>query len=218
VRAAADYGICLVRLAALTPLERTDEKLARLSEAEALLSRATAKKPVIALFGTHKAWGEEETGDTLRARGDNAGAMRAYQASIATTSELLTTDPSSASSQRRFVSSSRRLAEVQASTGRRDAALATLDRILKLAQRIESTVPLTAVGSRVVVPRGWFAAGTVRELLGEREAAREGYRRSVDEYRRIEQLPNFLDAYRKELDASVQALAKLDSPQKGKRP
>ncbi|HEV8146926.1 MAG TPA: protein kinase [Bryobacteraceae bacterium] len=218
VRAAADYGICLVRLAALTPLERADEKLARLSEAEALLSRATAKKPVIALFGTHKAWGEEETGDTLRSRGDNAGAMRAYQASIATVEELLATDPSSASSQRRMVSSSRRLAEVQASTGRRDAALATLERILKLAQRVESTVPLTAVGSRVVVPRCWFAVGTVRELLGEREAARDGYRRSVEEYRRLESLPNFLDAYRKDLEASVQALAKLDSPRKEKRP
>ena len=89
---------------------------------------------------------------------------------------------------------------------------------MKLAQRIESTVPLPAMGSRVVVPRCWFAAGTVRELLGELEAAREGYRRSVEDYRRLEPLPNFLDAYRKELDASVQALTKLDSPRKGKRP
>jgi tetratricopeptide (TPR) repeat protein len=218
LRAAADYGICLVRVAAMTPLERADEKLTRLKEAEALLTRATAKKPALALFITHKAWGEEEAGDTLRARGDRAGAMRAYQASIATTEELLATDPSSAASQRRIVSSSRRLAEVQASNGRRDAALATLDRIMKLAQRIESTVPLPAMGSRVVVPRCWFAAGTVRELLGELEAAREGYRRSVEEYRRLEPLPNFLDAYRKELDASVQALTKLDSPRKGKRP
>src|SRR5258706_2388579 len=210
LRAAADYGICLVRVAAMTPLERADEKLARLKEAEGLLARATAKKPVIALFGTHKAWGEEETGDTLRARGDHAGAMRTYQASIATTTELLAVDPASASTQRRMVSSSRRLAEVQASTGRREAALGTLDRILKLGRSIENTVPLTAVGSRVVVPRCWFAAGTVHELLGERDVARGWYQRAIEDYRRLEVQPNFLDAYRKEMETTVQALAKLE--------
>ena len=74
---------------------------------------------------------------------------------------------------------------------------------------------MAAMASRVSVPRGWQAAGSVYAILAGRRrnedfrSAQEWYRRAGVAWRKFEGQPGFSLRFRAEADAAAKALAAL---------
>lgn len=200
-RALGDYGIALLRLGRVTPaagpLRR--ETLERSRE---LLHRAAAGNPQNRTIATHVIWVETELGD--------------YAAAIAKGEKTMSGAPDDFSVLRLMEGAVRPLAEEQARGGQRAQALATLDHSLHWAGKADAAVPRTAAVF-IVVARAWQTAGSVYAMLaggetgqradGDREAARDWYRRALEEWRKLEHDVAFVPPFPAEMKAAEQALA-----------
>jgi serine/threonine protein kinase len=218
VRATSDYGIALLRLGIVTP---ANEKRMILEQAHAVMERAVMRNPKDSPTRMHKAWTEVELGDVLQAAGDRAGAVRFYRMSIST---LETGQPialSDSSIQRQLVVAAGKLATEQVRSGDRAAAEATLDKALGLVRQAEAAAPASSVTIRSVFARAWQIAGSVYAMCAEqevgerrdrdREIARDWYRRSMEEWRKLEPLQGFTMVRKKEMELAAAEQAALEA-------
>jgi tetratricopeptide (TPR) repeat protein len=223
VRAISDYGIALLRLGIVS---LQNDKKVLLRQAEAFLQRASARNPKDSPTRVHKAWTEVEFGDVLLTAGDRSGAARFYRMAIATVEAGEAIEPTDSSSQRWLVMASGKLAAEQARSGDRPAAEATLEKALQLVRRNQSAAP-ASLSIRSISARALQMAGSVYAILAEREAgqqrnrdretARDWYRRSMEEWRKLEMLEGFTMVQKKEMQLAAAELASLETQLGGAR-
>jgi serine/threonine protein kinase/tetratricopeptide (TPR) repeat protein len=222
VRAISDYGIALLRLGSVIPLDQKQDKQATLQKSHELLAGAAHRNPKDRANGMHKAWNEVQLGDLFRAVNDASFAVRYYQMALASAETTLAIDPKDSGTQRWLVAAARSLAEHEARSDDRVQALATLDKAVVLAQRVEATAPPGSLAYGLVIARAWTAAGSVHKLLAAREkgdqrdrdlqAARNGYQRSVESWRKLESHRGFHAGHLAEMNAAKDALTGLRVP------
>jgi tetratricopeptide (TPR) repeat protein len=218
VRGISDYGIALLRVGIVTPME---ERVAAIEKAEQLLQSAALRSPKDRGNATHEAWAELELGESLLATGNRAGAMRYFRLAIATAEAAQSVGPNDNSSQRSLVLAVQRVAEDQARSGDREGALATLEKAVQLGRRLDATSPALSVAYRAIVARVLQTAGSVYTAIAahehgalrdaDRAAARDWYARAIAEWRKIEPLESFTDLRRKEMKAALDEQAALSS-------
>jgi eukaryotic-like serine/threonine-protein kinase len=216
IRGISDYGIALVRAATLS---KGQDRRNNLRKAHELLVKALSRNAKDRPTVMHKAWAEVELGNVALRDGDRASAVRFYQMAFTTTAAGQGPELDDSSGQRWLVKSARKLAEEQARSNERAAALTTLDRLVEACERIEARTPANALTLRAVLARGWEAAGSVRALLATQQsgplrqqdlaAAHQFYARSVAQWRQLEPLQGFSAARRKELEATATQLARI---------
>ena len=112
-----------------------------------------------------------------------------------------------------------RVAQDQARSGDRAGAIATLEKALQLARRVEAKSPASSVPHRAVVARAWQAAGATYAAIAEHEqgeqraadraAARDWYARSVEDWRKMEQMEGFTDLRKREMKSALDEQAAL---------
>jgi hypothetical protein len=100
-----------------------------------------------------------------------------------------------------------------------------LEKALQLIRSVEPSAPASSVTMRSVLARGWQITGSVYAAFAERErgelrdrdreSAREWYRRSMDEWRKLEPLQGFTALRRKEMESTAAELAALDDRSRG---
>ncbi len=211
VRAIGDYGVAVLKLGLVTP-PRGETQRRNFELSEQLLSRALAIDPHGRSLARYKIYAESLLAALCLAKGEHAAAIRYYSMAIATGEKYLGPNPSDPPTMKEFVVAVRGLAEEQARSGARTAALATLEGALRLAKTLDSSAPPTALLPRANVARAWQAAGSVYAILSgrdhgdmaiqDRQAARAWYRRALDQWRAIESQKGF-ENYRREMDAAV---------------
>jgi tetratricopeptide (TPR) repeat protein len=153
----------------------------------------------------------------LLAQGNHQGAVGSYEQAIATSEALLAADPAQLPPQRLLVMAEHKLADEHARAGRRERALAVLDKALHLAE--DSQRASGAARLSVLVPRAYSAAGSVHAILAQARAAppaqrrrdgedaRNWYQRAVTAWQQFSRQPGFSTFNRKEMEADVLALA-----------
>ena len=218
VRAMSDYGIALLRVGIVSAAE---EKRAALERAHSLLEQAASRNPKDMPTRRHKAWTEIELGDRSLAAGDRWAAMVRYRAAVASSETGLGIDPADSTSLRWLVVAGRKLAEEQIRSHDRAGARSSLTKVLQLGDRAAGQAPASAVTIRAMLARAWQAAGALHAMLadGERgaererelESARDWYRRSMAEWRKLEPLPGFTRARRKEMAATAAEMGPLQA-------
>jgi eukaryotic-like serine/threonine-protein kinase len=216
VRGISDYGIALLRMGIVTPMNQRADAL---EKAEQLLQSAATRSPKDRGNTSHKAWAELELGEALLATGNHTSAMRYFRLAIATAEAAQAVGPNDNSSQRSLVLAVQRVAEDQARSGDRAEALATLEKALLLGRRVEAKSPASSVPYRAIVARSWQAAGATYATIAEHErgeqrtadraAARDWYARSVEEWRKMEQMEGFTDLRKREMKAALDEQAAL---------
>jgi tetratricopeptide (TPR) repeat protein len=219
VRAMGDHGIALLRVGILSA---AGDKRTVLEQAHGLLSRAATRNPKDVTTRRHKAWAEIELGDVLLAAGDRTAAVTHYRMAVASSEAGLDVDAADSTSLRWLVTAARKLAEEQIRSHDRDGALSTTNRALQLGERAAAQAPASAVTVRSLLARAWQAAGSVHALLAggvrgeqrekELETARDWYGRSMAEWRRLEPLPGFTNARKKEMASTAAEMDALPRP------
>jgi tetratricopeptide (TPR) repeat protein len=224
-RAAADYGVALLQLGMRTPPSGPDQRR-DYQLSEELLNRTLAHDPQSRGNARFKTQVESLLAGVCLAHGEHAAGMRYYAMAIATAEKYLGPHPSVSPTLKGFVLAVRGLAEEQARGGRREEALETLDRALRLAKTLDASVPSNALLPRVNVARSWQAAGSVYTILSVREhgdravqdrsAAGMWYRRSLDQWHKLESQNGFAN-FQHEMDDAALALsgAGLNRPVSG---
>jgi tetratricopeptide (TPR) repeat protein len=217
LRAVTDYAISLMRIANATPARQASEKLDRFRQSRDLFERVATASPSNATNAINKSFVEAQMGDLLLAQGNHEGAVRSYEQATATSEALLVADPVQAPPQRLLVMVERKLADEHARSGRRERALAVVDKMLHLAE--DSLKTAGAAHLSVLVPRAYAAAGSVHAILAQafaaptgqrrrdREDARNWYQRAVSAWQQLSRQPEFSTFNRKEMEAAVAALA-----------
>src|SRR5262245_22693666 len=222
VRAMGDYGIAQLRLGIVSA---PAVKKMILLQAHDFLGRATMRNPQDSSNRMHKAWTEVELGDASLSAGDRAGAVRYYQMAINTLQATPVANADSAS-ERWFVIAAGKLAAEYVHLRDRAAAESALDKALELASHIERETPPSSVTIRSIAARAWQNAGTVYAMLAEQdqaernrnvEKARDYYRRSVEEWKRLEPLQGFNVLRKKEMDLAASGQAGLEIQTRGTR-
>jgi tetratricopeptide (TPR) repeat protein len=223
VRATSDYGIALLRLGIVTAVK---EKKMILEQAHGFLERAAIQNPKDNPTRFHKAWNEVELGDVLLAAEDHAGAARFYRMAISTLETGQPIEPADSSSQRWLVLAVGRLATEQVRSGDRSAAEATLEKAVQLIRKAETAAP-TSVTSRSVFARAAQIAGSVYTLLADHELgeqrerdrgiARDWYRRSIEEWRKLEPLQGFTMVRKKEMELAAAEQSALEAQGRGRQ-
>jgi eukaryotic-like serine/threonine-protein kinase len=222
VRAMGDYGIAQLRLGIVSP---PAEKKTILQRAHDFLGRATMRNPQDSSNRMHKAWTEVELGDASLIAGDRAGAVRYYQMAITTLQTTPVANADSAS-ERWFVTAAGKLAAEYVHLRDRAAAESALDKALELASHIERETPPSSVTVRSIAARAWQNAGTAYAMLAEQdqpernrdvEKARDYYRRSVEEWKRLEPLQGFNVLRKREMDLATSGQAGLEIQTRGTR-
>jgi tetratricopeptide (TPR) repeat protein len=221
LRAVTDYAISLMRIANATPARQGGEKLERFSQSRDLFERAAKVSPANATNAINKSFVEAQMGDLLLAQGNHEGAVRSYEQAIATSEALLVADPVQAPPQRLLVMVERKLADEHAHSGRRERALAVVEKMLHLAGGSQKTAGASRLN--VLIPRAYEAAGSVHAILGRVSAAPSGqrqrdiedarnwYQRAVSAWQRFSRQPEFSTFNRKEMEAAVAALASVST-------
>jgi len=216
-RAVTDYAISLMRIANVTPARQGSEKLERFGQSRELFERVAKASPSNVTNGINKSFVEAQMGDLLLAQGNHEGAVRSYEQAIATSEALLVADPAQAPPQRLLIMVERKLADEHARSGRRERALAVVDKMLHLADGAQKSAGVARLS--VLVPRAYEAAGSVHAILAQalaappgqrrrdREDARNGYQRAVSAWQQLSRQPEFSTFNRKEMEAAVVALA-----------
>jgi len=173
----------------------------------------------------HKAWAEIESGDISLIAGDHAGAVRYYQMAIATL-QTAPIESADSASQRWFVLATGKLAAEFVHLHDRAAARSALEKALELASLIEREKPVSSVTVRSIAARAWQNAGAAYAMLAEQdqgernrdvEIARDYYRRSIEEWRRLEPLQGFNVLRKREMDLAVSGQAGLEIQTRGTR-
>jgi len=216
-RAVTDYAISLMRIANALPARQAREKIERFRQSRDLFERVAKSSPSNVTNAINKSFVEAQMGDLLLAQGNHQGAVGSYEQAIATSEALLAADPAQVPPQRLLVMVERKLADEHARAGRRERALAVLDKALLLAEDSQRTSG--AAHLSVLVPRAYAAAGSVHAILaqarsappGQRrrdgEDARNWYQRAVTAWQQFSRQPGFSTFNRKEMEADVLALA-----------
>jgi tetratricopeptide (TPR) repeat protein len=216
VEALSDYGSAMMYLGQVTPPHGSAQrKTFELSET--LLTRAALRNPQSRTVMGSKTELEYQLAELCRADGRRAEAMRYYQMAISTGEKAMASDPNYFPTLTRFLRAVRAMAQIQAQQGARAEALATLDRLLRAADRADAGAKPTDVILHVVIARSWQTAGSVYATLSSHEtggqagqdrvAARAWYQRALDQWRKLEPQPGFSAGFRKEMQAAEQALA-----------
>ena len=211
-RALGDYGIALLRLGLATPPAGTLRR-ETLERSLDLLTRAETRVPQSRMIATHKVWAETELGD--------------YQSAITTGERILKGAPDDALTFRRMEAAVGALAREQARNGRRADALATLDHSLAWAKKFDDTAPPASIAIRPGVAQAWQTAGAVYAMLADgeggqraaedRETALAWYRRSLDQWKKLEGQKGFLPLYAAAMEAAGRAMATIGAQDKGVR-
>jgi len=216
-RAATDYAIALMRIANALPARQGSEKIERFRQSRELFERVAKASPSNVINAVNRSFVEAQMGDLMLARGNHEAAVGSYEQAIATAEALLAADPAQAPPQRLLVMVERKLADEHARAGRRERALAVLDKMLHLAEDSQKTSGLPRLS--VLVPRAYAAAGSVHAILAQSPAAQPGQRRrdgeearnwyqqAVSAWQQLSRQPAFSTFNRKEMDADVAALA-----------
>jgi tetratricopeptide (TPR) repeat protein len=196
-RAVTDYAISLMRIANALPARQASEKIERFRQSRDLFERVAKSSPSNVTNAINKSFVEAQMGDLLLAQGNHQGAVGSYEQAIATSEALLAADPAQLPPQRLLVMAEHKLADEHARAGRRERALAVLDK----------------------VPRAYSAAGSVHAILAQARAAppaqrrrdgedaRNWYQRAVTAWQQFSRQPGFSTFNRKEMEADVLALA-----------
>jgi tetratricopeptide (TPR) repeat protein len=223
MRATSDYGIALLRLGIVSPM---DTKRSTLEQAFALLELVGNRNPKDKPNAIHKAWAATELGNLSRSGGDHASAKRYYSLALTAAESVQNIDPNDITSQRWLVIAARSLAQEQIRVGDATGALATVDKAVQLGVRRDSTAPAESVPIRSVVASAWQAAGAVHVLLANRErneprsrhrdTARDWYQRSMMEWRKLAPLEGFTSLQRREMDSTAAELAALDADERAR--
>jgi len=222
-RATSDYGIALLRLGIATSMP---EKKTLLEQAHGFLEGAAIRNPKDSPTRFHNAWSEVELGDLSLVTDDRAAAVRYYGMALNTLQTGQAIEPTDSSSQRWFVLAAGKLASELVRSNDRMAALAALEKALQLVERVETAAP-QSVTSRSVMARAWQMAGTVYAALAERErgaqrerdrtTARDWYRKSMEEWKKLEPMQGFTGLRRREMEATAAEQAALDASTRGSR-
>src|SRR5262249_38863933 len=150
-------------------------------------------------------------GDASLSAGDRAGAVRYYQMAINTLQATPVANADSAS-ERWFVIAAGKLAAEYVHLRDRAAAESALDKALELASHIEPETPPSSGPIRSMAAGGWQNAGTFYEILAKKDKAegngnvkkaRDYYRRSVEEWKRLEALQGFNVLRKREMDLAA---------------
>ena len=221
-RAMTEYGVALLRFGAITPARQATEKWTRLNQSFEFLTRAASQNPANTVTARNKAWAAELLGDISADAGDRTAADRYYEIALTTLEAVLATNPKDVSPLPRLVSAAGKLAHTRALSGRRDPALAAIDRLLRASKTIDDLPAHAASSSRASLARSYQAAGSVHELLSrsggaaidgrrDRDSALAWYRMAVAEWRSLEKKPGFPAADRKEMEKAAAALIELEA-------
>jgi hypothetical protein len=214
-RAAMDYGIALLRLSSI--VSAGEGKRAILTHSHELLTQVMEQNSQNMVAASYKTWVESELAAFSLTAGDRPASLRYYRLAIKTAETALrhASDPST---QKGLMVAARELAEEQARTGARSDALETLEHGLRMAEEVDQSAPQTSL-LRVNVARTWQAAGSVYSILSreesgqqaaeDRNAARLWFQRALDQWNKLEPQKGFQGQYRKEMEATKDALNKL---------
>ena len=202
VRALADHGIALLRLSLVAP--EGQGKRESLEESESLLARAAKENPRSGNIASYKSWAEADLGALALRRHDRPAAIRYYRMAMDTAEDYLRNAPADASVQKGLLVAGFALAGEQARAGERADALATLETVLAVGRSVDTRYPAPSL-RRANVARAWRIAGSVHALLGNPAAAKDWYRRSLDEWKALEKLQGFQAPLRKEMEATIHA-------------
>ena len=123
---------------------------------------------------------------------------------MATAEDYLRNAPADASVQKGLLVAGHALGVEQARAGESADALATLETVLAVGRSVDTRYPAPSL-RRANVARAWRIAGSVHALLGNPAAAKDWYRRSLDEWKALEKLQGFQAPLRKEMEATIHA-------------
>ena len=110
-----------------------EQKKPTLETSHEFLQRAAVRNPTDTATRTHQIWVELELGDVAQAAGDSRSAVGFYTMAMRTADAGDLADPAD---ERRYIAAVRNLAEIQARSGNRAGALASLDHVLQLAGQL----------------------------------------------------------------------------------
>ncbi len=213
MRAVGDYGIALMRVGNALPLRDASKRLQIFEESLEVIKRASRADPKNTMLLVNIAFLDQQIGDTLAPAGEN-GAAPWYQDCLETAELILARDPTNPSATRLFVTAGRKSAEGAARSGNRKTALATVARVVDLAEKTVASAPQGFVGVRVVEPRAYATAGSIHSILGQKnrqdkEEAARWYEKCLASWKKLEGQPGFSGKNRGEMQVDLKELSSL---------
>jgi len=215
-RAITDYAVSLTRAAAVIPDSEALRRAGMLRESLRWQAEAARVDPKNASNRADMVFNYYFLGEALLTAGDRPAADRAYRQGLQLAES--TPAPSPATLAVAKVFSLRRLGEISAGRGDREAALRYAESAYRLSDPQGPAAQARSVESqRYLTPRGLAAMGLVYATLARGPArraadaaeARRWLLHARTEYRGLEKHPSFSSTHRRELRTVDEALAKL---------
>jgi tetratricopeptide (TPR) repeat protein len=211
-RARSDYGIALLRVAAVMPGQAA-ESIKILLQAIQLLQEVARASPDNLISRAEMAFGHNFLGDAYQSAGDEESAMGAFRDGLTLLDELLATGSGTVITASLLMC--RKLGELTAKRGDREASVALARRAMQLADPNHPAAKgRPAAVQRMLLPRAYATTGFVYATLArtghrrpaDRADARNWLEKSLREFRELERLPTFNDLHRQEMRAIEKSL------------
>ena len=201
-RAVFDLGIATMRLANVTP--KPVQKLERYHEALGYLKRASGdREDLVALLNI--AYIDTKIGELLLEGGLGVEAAKYFRESVPINEKLLITDPKNSSARRSLIVGLRALGEDAAKRKSTREAFEIRDKLVRVSDEVDK--PDQPVRVQTLAAKGYASIGFIESLLGNKEAARKQFERSVALFRQLQSAPGF--AAKQDLQEAEAGLAKL---------
>ena len=197
-----DYGMALMHSAAI-PDSKPLRKLGLLQSSGAILADVSKAAPSNLSPALNLASIHEQIGDLYVEMKEPDKARQAYQQSIATAKDLI--GIGRISSARIFITSGRKLAEIEARRGAADEALAIARKTVEVGERL-TAAPNAPTGQKTLAPRAYAAMGSVCSILGRPAEARQWREKALSGFRSIANHKEFTLQHRQEMQALEDAL------------
>jgi tetratricopeptide (TPR) repeat protein len=213
LRAKSDYGIALMRTAAVVPASQSAEKIALLRKSLHLAQQAVHANPENTSGKMDIALCHNFLGEAFEGAGQTENAVREFRNGLRTAEPLL--HAGNATLLTADVLMSRKLAVYAAKAGDAEAALRYARHAVEITQPESSVMKDRPANVRdSLAPRASAAMGLANAELARKRPryapdARRWLEKSLEQFQRIENLPTYSNTSRREREAVAKALREL---------